>query len=285
MIHLSSRTLLHLQHSIREIYSELDVQALRDRILRTTCRVIPSGVVSFATITHDQQQIRYAGRASLRTWEGLDGFVRHMHEHPILNYLHPGQLPPHRFRRDIGKAVRKRLPSLRQAQHLRAAKVSDALTNRQFRSLGIYNEFFRKNEVDYQMLISFLPDQNGYSMVSLNRDRKDFSEEDRLTLNLLGPHIAQSLKNAEAYDKARRTLGNLGGPRMSLKAYGLTYREEDVLYWVAQGKTNEDVAAILRIAPGTVKVHLENIYRKLGVENRTAASALAKNLPASTRKR
>lgn len=39
--------------------------------------------------------------------------------------------------------------------------------------------------------------------------------------------------------------------------------------------TNAEAAAILRLAPGTVKVHLERIYRKLGAENRTAASALA----------
>ena len=65
------------------------------------------------------------------------------------------------------------------------------------------------------------------------------------------------------------------GSQESLTWYGLTYREEDVLYWVAQGKTNAEAARILNIAPGTVKMHLEKIYQKLGVENRTSASALA----------
>ncbi|MBI3755764.1 MAG: helix-turn-helix transcriptional regulator [Deltaproteobacteria bacterium] len=41
------------------------------------------------------------------------------------------------------------------------------------------------------------------------------------------------------------------------------------------GKTNAEVAAILSIAPSTVKTHLERIYQKLGVENRMAASLSA----------
>jgi DNA-binding CsgD family transcriptional regulator len=198
-----------------------------------------------------------------------------MDEHPILNYLHSGLLRPHRFREEIENAVHKRFPSLRQFQHYTAAKMSDALSNRQYRSLGIYNEFFRRNESDYQLLISFLPAGNSYSMISFNRDKKDFTEVERLVLNLLTPHIAQACKNAATYEKARRTFAALEGSHQSLKFYGLTCREEDVLYWVAQGKTNGETARILNIAPGTVKIHLEKIYQKLGVENRTSASAMA----------
>ncbi len=56
---------------------------------------------------------------------------------------------------------------------------------------------------------------------------------------------------------------------------GLTAREEEVLFWLARGKTNADIGAILGIAPATVGKHLERIYPKLGVENRTAASSFA----------
>lgn len=53
----------------------------------------------------------------------------------------------------------------------------------------------------------------------------------------------------------------------------LTPRERQVLFWVARGKTNPEAASILSIAPSTVGKHLERIYAKLGVENRTAASS------------
>jgi DNA-binding CsgD family transcriptional regulator len=52
---------------------------------------------------------------------------------------------------------------------------------------------------------------------------------------------------------------------------GLTPRERQILAWVARGKTNAEVAAILWIAPSTVRKHLENIYAKIGVRTRTAA--------------
>lgn len=51
----------------------------------------------------------------------------------------------------------------------------------------------------------------------------------------------------------------------------LTAREREVLEWLAAGKTNRDIAAIVGARPRTVEKHLERIYEKLGVENRTAA--------------
>jgi DNA-binding NarL/FixJ family response regulator len=56
---------------------------------------------------------------------------------------------------------------------------------------------------------------------------------------------------------------------------GLTTREGEVLAWLSKGKTNRDIAQILGVSPRTVDKHLEQIYAKLGVENRTAAAAIA----------
>src|SRR3954468_12077238 len=57
--------------------------------------------------------------------------------------------------------------------------------------------------------------------------------------------------------------------------FGLTSREGEVLSWLSKGKTNRDIAQILGLSPRTVDKHLEQIYAKLGVENRTAAAAIA----------
>jgi DNA-binding NarL/FixJ family response regulator len=62
----------------------------------------------------------------------------------------------------------------------------------------------------------------------------------------------------------------------TLRMENLTQRENEVLYWLAQGKTNRDIAEILGMSPRTVNKHLEHIYVKLGVETRTAAAALAR---------
>jgi DNA-binding NarL/FixJ family response regulator len=56
---------------------------------------------------------------------------------------------------------------------------------------------------------------------------------------------------------------------------GLTVREAEVLLWIGHGKGTRDIAEILGMSPRTVQKHLEQIYAKLGVENRAAAAAIA----------
>ncbi len=55
----------------------------------------------------------------------------------------------------------------------------------------------------------------------------------------------------------------------------LTPRETDVMSWVAQGKTNNDIAIILDISAHTVDTHLRRAFKKLGTYNRTVAAVLA----------
>jgi len=59
----------------------------------------------------------------------------------------------------------------------------------------------------------------------------------------------------------------------ALQSLGLTPREAEVLFWVCQGKTNSEICGVLDMKLFTVKKHLENIFDKLGVDNRTAACA------------
>jgi DNA-binding NarL/FixJ family response regulator len=70
--------------------------------------------------------------------------------------------------------------------------------------------------------------------------------------------------------------GEIGDDRTLLKRkLTVTEREAEVLLWIARGKSNRDIAEILDLSPRTVNKHLEQIYAKLGVENRASAAALA----------
>jgi DNA-binding response OmpR family regulator/DNA-binding CsgD family transcriptional regulator len=70
--------------------------------------------------------------------------------------------------------------------------------------------------------------------------------------------------------------GEIGDDRTLLKQkLTVTEREAEVLLWIARGKSNRDIAEILDLSPRTVNKHLEQIYAKLGVENRASAAALA----------
>ena len=63
-------------------------------------------------------------------------------------------------------------------------------------------------------------------------------------------------------------------PARLFKPYRLTRRELEVLSWIVKGKSNRDVAEILGLSARTIDKHLEQVYAKLGVENRTAATVL-----------
>lgn len=55
----------------------------------------------------------------------------------------------------------------------------------------------------------------------------------------------------------------------------LTRREQEILALIADGKTNQEIAQMLYIAPGTVRVHVHTILQKLDVRDRTQAAVIA----------
>lgn len=98
---------------------------------------------------------------------------------------------------------------------------------------------------------------------------------------ILPPFLLQWLEQAKGEGSAKSQAVSLpDNPQLRLYLIGelgLTTREGEVLAWLSKGKTNRDIAQILGLSPRTVDKHLEQIYAKLGVENRTAAAAIATN--------
>jgi DNA-binding NarL/FixJ family response regulator len=66
---------------------------------------------------------------------------------------------------------------------------------------------------------------------------------------------------------AKRRLTNEHSP--------LTKRERHIILVLSGGLTNKEIGRRLKLAEGTVKVHLHHIYRKLGIANRTELAVLA----------
>lgn len=99
----------------------------------------------------------------------------------------------------------------------------------------------------------------------------------RLENARLSEALAEISARLAGTDSGTTAPGQPAQPR-DLQALGLTPREAEVLYWVAMGKTNEDVASILGASLSTVKKHLLRVFDKLGVENRTAAAHRARRM-------
>ncbi|HYT58571.1 MAG TPA: response regulator transcription factor [Haliangiales bacterium] len=94
--------------------------------------------------------------------------------------------------------------------------------------------------------------------------------------------INARFERQRAHDRRlEKEVGQAGGfnPDFSsakpLEKLGLTEREAEVLLWVAQGKSNGDIAILLGMAETTVKRHLSNLFPKLGVDGRNAATLCA----------
>lgn len=85
----------------------------------------------------------------------------------------------------------------------------------------------------------------------------------------IGFSAAQEILVKLVYQKSGRN------EDMLRSAFGLTAREAEVLFWLTLGKTNRDISSILSLSARTVNKHLEQVFQKMGVDNRTSAAVLA----------
>jgi DNA-binding NarL/FixJ family response regulator len=107
----------------------------------------------------------------------------------------------------------------------------------------------------------------------------------RCPIDLAGRRLECSFLSSLGQDELLFRLTEIAstdGDQLQLqRAFGVTSREAEVLLWISRGKANRDIGEILDISPRTVNKHLEQIFVKLGVENRSAAAAAAARMLAS----
>jgi DNA-binding CsgD family transcriptional regulator len=147
-------------------------------------------------------------------------------------------------------------------------RISDLLPSPAFRGTPLYNEYYRPLRIDDVMAVPLHVDHRFLVSFVLNRGGRGFTERDRELAEILRPHLANLYRLGVAVERAKEHPGEAAAEAAEVP---LTAREREVLDWVAAGKTNRDIAAILGASPRTVEKHLERIYEKLGVETRTAA--------------
>jgi len=95
-------------------------------------------------------------------------------------------------------------------------------------------------------------------------------------LELLLPHIHGAWQRVQAVE---RDVGGIGTPPPpAIRAGGVTQREREILGWLREGKSNQQIADELGISALTVKNHVQKILRKLGAANRAQAVAQAMSL-------
>jgi DNA-binding CsgD family transcriptional regulator len=148
-----------------------------------------------------------------------------------------------------------------------ALMLSDFWTLRQLRATALYREVFTGSNIGRVLSIGSF---GGPGVATLTVTRPEtapnFSERDRHMLETLAPHFDQARANLERETRLRANRS------ASLKSHGLTPRETEIALWLAQGKSNPDIATILATPVRTIEKHIERILDKMGVENRAAAA-------------
>lgn len=215
-------------------------------VLESLSSLVPCDEVSFSELDRVHKKgIRWVvyredGPAS---GPGLETLWRLVHEHPLCAQTVAGRFD--------------------------ALKISDFVTSRELRRREIYREWLQPWETEHELEVG-IPSPLWHTKTLVFARSKvwpDFDERDRSVLNALQPHLIQLYRNAALRQRLADGWGD------SVVAAVLTDREREILMLVREGKTNSQIAGELWIAPGTVRKHLENIYRKLGVQSRTAALA------------
>ena len=180
MERLRSRDLRVLLEVIQGAYASLDPTALQTYLVQALPAIIPA---EFTTYNHVDLRARTNTVVSNPGIppDSMRAFNQHLSEHPLIAYYR---------RSGDGLAVR----------------FSDVLPQRQFRRLGIYAEFFRPLRLQHQMatVLQFSP--AAVVGISLSRTSADFSDRERLSLNLLRPHLVQAHQNAEVAGRLRAEL-------------------------------------------------------------------------------
>lgn len=170
--------------TVEDIYSVQHIEQFPDHILSIVKKAIPCDLASYNEVNPELTRITSAsdpvGVTSEPEVQGV--LQQYLHEHPLVNYY---------ARTGDGKSIR----------------LSDFLTQRQFHELGLYNEFYRPLNLDYQMTASIVVGQRSLIGIAISRKWPDFSEKERLMLDLLHPHFVRAYRNIHSINFIQRDAG------------------------------------------------------------------------------
>lgn len=253
---LSSPTLRALTDALPALYAETSLTELPRAFADALVKLVPGE--SHGVVIHDhglRRRTWHLRPASSEHASLVPGFFANFHEFTPAN---------HRKLTQSGTAL----------------ALSDFVSAPGMNRLAIYTDYYRPLGLEDDLSINVRLGDIVTCAAVLRRQR-GFRRDERELMNALRPHFRQAWANAQCFAQlaAASTTTPVPPPAWTPEplevCFGLTPREAEVLIWVAQGKTNPEVAVILGIRPYTVRTHLERIFAKLGVETRHAAGLRA----------
>jgi DNA-binding CsgD family transcriptional regulator len=246
---LDENVLRRLVDGLAELYAPLGADSYPERACSVLSRLIPVESCSYNEFAGTSLRSYLVEPAEVMDFPGaLELFAAHLPEHPVLRHY-------------------------AQTEDGTGQRISDFLSDRQFRVLGLYREFYRPAATEYQLAATLSGRSGVLIAVALNRTGRNFSDEHVELVNLLRPHLGQAYATARALSEPWT-----GRPQAAGGMPLLTPRQARILQLVADGLPDNVIARSLGISHRTVHAHLQHIYRTLDVRSRTEAVAQLRGL-------
>ena len=138
-----------------------------------------------------------------------------------------------------------------------------------------YKNVYKPNNWHYSLQMVIAKNKEMVGCITFYRTigKDNFEYDDIFILDILKDHLAYRLYK-------QKQSGDMTGDKLTVQAatekYNLTNREHDVLKLLMEGKSNERICTELIITDNTLKKHVLNIYRKLGINNRVGLFKLVR---------
>jgi DNA-binding CsgD family transcriptional regulator len=146
-----------------------------------------------------------------------------------------------------------------------AVRATDVLAPEELKKTEFFNDFLNKDGLYWGVnLYAWHQGQNlGDMRIWRDKRRENFSHDELRLLDMLQPAFVTALARAQRPAKTQNLPLNTLSQR-------LTPREQDTARLVMLGMPDKEIARALQISTTTVRTHLENAFRKVGVSNRAA---------------
>lgn len=154
-----------------------------------------------------------------------------------------------------------------------ATRMCDLISDRALHRLAIYREYLHPWGTESAIELPLPAPVGQHRLLFFSSSVHRFTVRDGSVLDALRPHLVRLERNRTYRRHAMEDFGEGGASSQDVPSLGLTKREAEILELVAAGCTNAQIARQLWVSPGTVRTHLEHIFAKLDVSNRTSAAA------------
>jgi len=184
-VRLSHSDLQACSRVLQELYAETSLSSFPDKLLDLLAGIVPVEHLTYNEFDDRRHRYTVRSRPNLPELTGcVPQLIAHLHEHPLYEHYLQRTLQP--------------------------KKISDAVTVRQLKKTGLYQEVYGPLATKHQMIFFVQAGGEARIGMALNRWHKDFSERDRSVLAFLSPHITQAYKNAQVVTDTAMNLNAVG---------------------------------------------------------------------------